>query len=139
VALFAEEFPTALDLAREASLRIGMQLGPFSMQMYEIKRTRPLHYSLFNLSGWWTMQRLAREFAIDLGRYRGAEGESLGNAVRFCVDNRQQFADYGPGDEKHDLWLTVLDDVLGPSRQGHRAWIVDSLDWGLPPLLWKDA
>lgn len=134
-ALFANDFARAFDLARDATVRLGMQLGPFSMQHHEVERSRPLHYSLFNLSGWWSMKRLAGEFAIDLQRYAGVRQESLESAVRFCAGNRHRFPDYGTNSGAYDVWIDILTDVLSASQRNRNVWLVKTFDWGLPPIV----
>jgi hypothetical protein len=108
VALFTGEHHKAFLMAREASARLGMQLDPASRQVHEVKRSKPLHYSLFNLSAWWTMKRLAGEFGIDLLAFKGTRGESIANAIRHCAEHREAFADYAASAGKHDAWIAAL-------------------------------
>jgi hypothetical protein len=135
VALFAGEHRKAFLLAREASVRLGMQLDPASRQVHEVKRSKPLHYSLFNLSAWWTMKRLAGEFGIDLLAFKGARKESLANAIRHCAGNRESFADYAASPRMYDAWIAALLDLLAGEAGQNRTWFIKTYDWGLPPII----
>ena len=133
--LFAGEFDRSFTIIRNASLRLGRQLGPFSIQPLEVERTRPLHYSLFNLCAWWSLSRVGAEFGIQLREFKGRDDESLTNALLFCADNRTRFADYAGNAEGFDRWITLLCRIYGLDASGGPVIIVDEEDLGLPPLV----
>jgi hypothetical protein len=133
-ALFVGEFGNAFYLARTASIRLGKQLGLFSIQPLECLRTRPLHYSLFNLTAWTMLVQLARHFSIQLDRFQGINGESLADAVSFCSDNRRRFSDYAADQGKYDWWIELLTKITSGVRTGEIVIIKDP-NFGFPPLL----
>lgn len=133
--LFAGEFDRSFIIIRNASVLLGRQLGPFSIQPMEVERTRPLHYSLFNLGAWWSLSRIGEEFGIDLRRFRGREDESLANALLFCADNRARFSDYAGNAKGFDRWITLLSRIYGLAGAGGPVTLVLDEDIGLPPLI----
>ena len=132
-ALFVGEFGNAFYLARSASIRLGAQLAMSSAQPFEIERTRPLHYSLFNLSGWHMMCRIAQEFSIELTSFRGVNGESLANAVSYCLENRAMFSDYSTGGGDFDWWMDVLSKCFAAEEKWTLA-VTRNFDLGLAPI-----
>jgi hypothetical protein len=132
-ALFAGDFGNAFYLARTASIRLGSQLATTSAQPFECERTRPLHYSLFNLSGWNMMCRMAREFSIELSSFRGVNGESLAAAVSYCSENRLRFSEYSTGQEEFDWWMDVLSKKFAPDHKKDIA-VTRNLDLGLAQI-----
>lgn len=138
MALFTNAFSKSFFVVRTASLRMGTQLGPLSLQFHETERTRPLHYSLFNLNAWWSLSRLGKEFGVDLSRFTGFRGESLREAVAICADNRQRFSDYGDDPASFDSWLDLLTGLFGGSRTDDYQ-LVTKPYLGLPPIIMPDA
>lgn len=139
LALFVSEFDNAYSLVRTASIRLGMQLGALSLQPHETERTRPLHYSLFNLSAWWSVTRLGKEFGVNLENYSGSAGESLRQAISFCADNRHRFSDYKDNPSSFDGWIDLLLLLFTPRDRETTLHIVDNLYWGLPPVIVSES
>lgn len=135
MALFVNRFSMAFAIVRTSPLRLGAQLGALSLQPHETERTRPLHYSLFNLSGWWSMMRLGQEFGIDLDGFAGSGGESLRQAVSFCADNRRRFGDYQDNGADFDVWLDLLGTLFSPVSHRSGLHMVTNAYWGLPPVI----
>ncbi|MFN4141715.1 alginate lyase family protein [Aestuariivirga sp.] len=134
-ALFSGEFGNSFYLARNATIRLGKQLGPLSIQYMECERTRPLHYSLFNLSAWLAMVSLGKEFSIQIDQFRGARGESIREAIGFCGDNRERFSDYSTDQRAFDEWIELLVKMLGRGHRVREVAIVKSPDLGIPPVV----
>jgi hypothetical protein len=133
-ALFTGRYPEALFLARSASLRLGRQLGAGCVQTAEVKRTRPLHYSLFNLGAWWMMAQLCGMFGINLDRFRGVGNESLSGALSFCAANRQHFSDYAEKKAHFDRWISLLGRMYDPA-QAPGIIVADMYDQGIAPIV----
>jgi unsaturated chondroitin disaccharide hydrolase len=77
-------------LAREtidvsAKRRISMQLAPDGSQPGELERTRPVHYSLFNLDGFTQLAEMGRHVGVNLWSYQAPNGATLEKAVRFIA------------------------------------------------------
>jgi hypothetical protein len=134
-ALFSGSFDRAFSLARSSSVRLSKQLGHFSIQTAEVERTRPLHYSLFNLGAWWMVVRLAKEFDIHLNRFCGVRQESLRGAIGFCSDNRERFSDYAERREAFDHWIELLVRMFNWDQPTRDIVTVSDVDLGLPPVV----
>ena len=77
-------------LAREvigvsAPRRLSGQVASDGSQPGELERTRPVHYSLFNLDGFTQLAEMGRHVGVDLWSYRAANGATLEKAVRFIA------------------------------------------------------
>lgn len=120
---------------RDAPRLLVEQFGPLNMQPHEVKRTRPLHYSLFNLSGFAAITVLGWHLGMDLRSYRGAEGQNLESALTFASRNRDLFSDYAGNERRFDKWIDALSVIFGDSRDGRSSMtlMLDG-DLGLPPL-----
>lgn len=134
-ALFSDSFDRAFALARSSSVRLSKQLGHFSIQTAEVERTRPLHYSLFNLGAWWMVVRLAKEFDIHLNRFCGVRQESLRGAIEFCSVNRERFPDYSERREAFDHWIELLEKMFNWDQPSRDIITVNDVDLGLPPVV----
>lgn len=132
--LFCGRFERSFAIAYRASERLGQQLGPFSMQLHEIGRAKPLHYSLFNLAAWFSLSRLCREFGMDLLRFSGVHNESLKTALAFCSENRKRYKDYENNSAGYDAWIETLETVYRPVNKGNMI-LVPTPHWGLPPIV----
>jgi hypothetical protein len=77
------------DLARRtlqgSRSRVDRQIEPDGSMPREIKRTRSLHYSLFNLEAFFRLATLGDRVGVDLWSYRSADGRSLRQALDFLV------------------------------------------------------
>ncbi|MEI6541534.1 MAG: alginate lyase family protein, partial [Planctomycetota bacterium] len=135
ISLASGDFDAAFMLARWCPVRLGMQLGPLSTQTYELERTRPLHYCLFNLSAWAAMARISGEFGLSIKDFVGCQGESLRSALGFCSDNRQRFSDYADATPSFDRWIGILEMQINSQQQGSRIHLVETPEWGLPPIV----
>ena len=68
-----------------AKARIGSQIKADGKQPLELERTRPLHYSLFNLDAFTMLAEMSRHVAVDLWHYTAPSGGSVVAALRFVA------------------------------------------------------
>ena len=86
LALFVGDTAFARELIGvSARRRIAAQIRPDGSQPHEMARTRPLHYSLFNLDPYTQLAELGRHLGIDLWRYRAAGSGSILDALRLVA------------------------------------------------------
>jgi hypothetical protein len=81
VALFVGDTRAARRQLVTARRRLAAQLQPDGSQPHEERRTRPLHYSIFNLELWADMARVARALDVKLWTFQTADGRSLGRTL----------------------------------------------------------
>jgi hypothetical protein len=86
IALFTDQAELAQQMVMEsAPRRIASQIEPDGRQPLELARTRPLHYSLFNLEAFGKLATIAERVGLDLWRYRTEEGAGIRPALDFVV------------------------------------------------------
>jgi hypothetical protein len=72
-------------IASAGPKRIAAQIRPDGSQPEELARTRPMHYSLFNIEPFSRLAELGRHVGVDLWSYRAPNGASLHQAVLFVA------------------------------------------------------
>lgn len=65
--------------------RIDLQIAADGSQPHELSRTRPWHYSAFNLMALCQLADVARCVDVDLWSYEGAGGGSLVKAIEYLI------------------------------------------------------
>ena len=65
--------------------RIAAQIAPDGSQPEELARTRPIHYSLFNIEPFARLAELGRHVDVDLWHYRAPNGAGIHEAVLFVA------------------------------------------------------
>jgi hypothetical protein len=65
--------------------RIALQIGADGKQKLELERTRPLHYSLFNLDAFTMLAEMGRHVGVDLWHYTSPAAGSLERALLFVA------------------------------------------------------
>ncbi|MES2180182.1 MAG: alginate lyase family protein [Gemmatimonadota bacterium] len=73
---------TVVDSARA---RIAFQIRADGKQPLELERTRPLHYSVFNLDAFTMLAEMGRQVRADLWRFTAANSASIEKALRFVA------------------------------------------------------
>ena len=94
LSIFTENFAAAAAQLNNASLRLAAQCEVIGLQTVELARTRPLHYSFFNLTAWVLLANLGRSVGFDLWNYRGIEGQSICRLMHFIQTNMVHFPEY---------------------------------------------
>ncbi|WP_084639977.1 alginate lyase family protein [Kaistia adipata] len=85
------ELATTLRRARE---RIPHHFAVDGSQPHEIERTRPKHYSRYNLVAWTLAARLAEAVGDGLWTYRTASGRGIERGLDFVLDESHQTQDW---------------------------------------------
>ena len=120
LSLFTENFTTAAAQLNSATLRLVAQCDVIGLQSAELSRSRPLHYSLFNLTAWSLLANLGRSVGIDLWKYHGAEGQSICRMLHFIQTNMENFPEYQDQPVKYVDWFDALM-LLVPSTAADRS------------------
>ena len=135
LSLHSGELVSAMPMIRHAIVKFTEQVGHLNMQHYELKRSRPLHYSLFNLAGWCALSNILKRVGIDLLQYRGQSGESLQGAIRFLSHARELFPDYKDDAAVFDKRIDVTMSLLGLKLESEPTpSFMHNKDWGFAPL-----
>jgi hypothetical protein len=93
-------------IGESAKSRIASQIDGDGKQKRELDRTRPLHYSLFNLDAFTMLAEMGRHVGVDLWHYTAPDGGSIKKALLFVApyaDSTVKFpktdiAEQGPGE-----------------------------------------
>lgn len=146
LSLFTGNFSTVAAQINSATLRLAAQCDVIGLQAAELSRTRPLHYSLFNLTAWTLLANLGRSAGFDLWNYRGIEGQSICRMMHFVQSNMVHFQEYQDQPAKYEDWLEALL-ILTPLTAADRSLLkqrdpgkernwADDPDLGLPSQWW---
>jgi len=99
LALFVGDSALAREtIGTSAARRLDAQIQPDGRQPLELARTRPLHYSLFDLDAYTQLAELGRHVGVDLWHYRGTQGGSLGAALAWVAPYADSTVRYEPAD-----------------------------------------
>ncbi len=142
LSLFTGNFTTVAAQINSASLRLTAQCAAIGLQFAELSRTRPLHYSFFNLTAWNLLAGLGRSVGVDLWNYRGVEGQSICRMMHFIQTNMTHFPEYQDQPAKYGDWFESLLLLVPPAAadrsllvhsapEADRNW-TDDPDLGLP-------
>jgi hypothetical protein len=86
LALFVGDTALARSTIMESEAkRIASQIGADGKQKRELERTRPLHYTLFNLEAFTMLAELSRHVGVDLWHYTAPNGGSIEKALLFVA------------------------------------------------------
>jgi len=142
LSLFTGNLVTVAAQTNSASLRLAAHCDVIGLQIAELTRTRPLHYSFFNLTAWVLLAGLSRSVGVDLWNYRGVEGQSICRMMHFIQTNMTHFQEYQDQPAKYVDWFESLLLLVPPTAADRsllvqrapaadRNWTDDS-DLGLP-------
>jgi hypothetical protein len=84
-ALFAHDDATAREIVEAGKGLIAHQIEPDGRQPLELERTKSLHYTVFNLSGLFTLAQIGRSAGFDLYHYKTADGRCIRAALDFVA------------------------------------------------------
>jgi unsaturated chondroitin disaccharide hydrolase len=72
-------------IGESAPARFVAQIAPDGSQPEELARTRPLHYSLFNLEPFYRLAEMGRHVGVDLWHYRATNGANFRSALMYLA------------------------------------------------------
>lgn len=93
--------------------RIEAQVAGDGRLPEELARTRPMHYTFFNLEPFSRIAEQARHVGVDLWHHRGADGRGLAAAFRFAVPWYNRASEW-PGAQVNQL---VREEFVGTLRR----------------------
>lgn len=85
----------AKDIFANSKIRIASQIKKDGRQPQELKRTKPFHYSSFNLLAFTQLATMANRVDINLWHYPSEEDQRIFRAYQFLLNNQ----------ETKQLWL----------------------------------
>lgn len=100
-------------LVNETTPRIGVQIRPDGSQPLELERTRPIHYSAFNLDAYTQLAEMGRRVGVDLWTYEAPSGGSLRKALLFLAP----YAEPSTKWEKPDVTPVPAEEFAAPYRR----------------------
>jgi unsaturated chondroitin disaccharide hydrolase len=104
-------------LVNETTPRIGVQIRPDGSQPLELERTRPIHYSAFNLDAYTQLAEMGRRVGVDLWQYEAPSGGSIRKALVFLAP----YADPSMKWEKPDVTPVPPEEFAAPYRRAELA------------------
>ena len=114
VALFVGDTALARDIVtRTAPARMAAQIDAEGKQPEELARTRPLHYSIFNLEAMARLAETAHALGVDLWHWSVPTGASLRQAFAFVAP----YADPGHPWTGPQVTPTPPDSLILPLRR----------------------
>lgn len=118
LALFVGDAALAREtVSRSAARRFTAQVAPTGEQPLEAARTRPLHYTIFNLEPFERLAEIGRLVGVDFWRWKAPTGATLQQAARYVA----QFADTSVQMPKADVTPVPPADFLLPLRRAVHA------------------
>ena len=100
-------------IGESARARIADQIDKDGKQNRELERTRPLHYTLFNLDAFTMLAEMGRHVGIDLWHYTAPNGGGLRKALLFAAP----YADSTVKFPKADVAQTGPGEFVSPFRR----------------------
>jgi len=123
LALFVGDIATVRTTLREsAASRIGSQIDAAGKQPEELARTRPLHYSVFNLDAFTMLAEMGRHVGVDLWHYEAPGGGSIQRALAYVAPYADRAMKFPLPETGNDPWPAFLPPmrrasaVLGDAR-----------------------
>ena len=104
-------------LVSETTPRIGVQIRADGSQPLELERTRPIHYSAFNLDAYTQLAEMGRRVGVDLWQYEAPSGGSIRKALVFLAP----YADPSMNWEKPDVTPVPAEEFAAPYRRAQLA------------------
>lgn len=87
VAWYLGDYPTIKQTAQQTKQRILQQIKADGTQPHELARTRPFHYSTFNLKALFGVARIAARVDVDLWHVGPQAQPRLLKAYQYLIDN----------------------------------------------------
>jgi hypothetical protein len=114
LAIFLGDSAYAREMLTQSGVsRVDSQIAPNGAQALELGRTRPIHYSLFNLDAFTQLAEMSRHVGVNLWGYRSSTGGSITAALSFI----EPFADGRKKWEKPDIVPIAPEDAAVALRR----------------------
>jgi len=110
LALFVGDSAFAREIVGGVPARIARQIRPDGSQPLELARTRPIHYTLFNLDPFTELAEMGRHVGVDLWSHTSPDSGSIVAALRFVAP----FADTSHKWTKPDIVPISPDEIAVP-------------------------
>ena len=107
LALYLDMDEVAQGVIKQTQQRILSQLALDGAQQHELARTKPFHYSVFNLLAFSQMARLAEKTKLNLWDYPTQQDQRIYQAYQFIQKN-QNNKSLWPGKQEQQLPLDKL-------------------------------
>ena len=92
--------------------RIQSQIEPDGSQPFELERTRSMHYSLFNLDGFFQLAQLAGHVDVELWYYQTQDSAGIKKALDFLLpyfqDKTWPYTQITPMHKEYDILEKLL-------------------------------
>jgi hypothetical protein len=111
VAIYVGEPAVAQQQVKHAITLMQQQIAVNGQQPHELKRTRPFHYSVFNLQAFVGLASIAPQVGVDLWQQTNAESPKLKAAITYVLTKTAQSLHWG-GKQEHTIALPTLIPVL---------------------------
>ncbi|UPL02308.1 hypothetical protein LCI18_013242 [Fusarium solani-melongenae] len=85
IAHFVKDSNTAHELLLELRDTIEHNIAANGTQPNELRRTRPWHYSNFNLVAFTRAAELGKKIDVDIWGYAGSDGQTLLKAIEYLI------------------------------------------------------
>ena len=85
LAIYCVNMSTARQILLDCTRRIAKQIEPDGSQPEELVRTRPLHYSIYNLHAWFLLALMGDKLNIDIWRFQTENGRSIHKALDWML------------------------------------------------------
>jgi hypothetical protein len=109
LALYLDMGDVAQGMIAQTKKRILSQISLDGSQSHELARTKPFHYSAFNLLAFSQMATLAEKAELNLWDYPSQQDQRIYQAYQFILHN-QHNKKLWPGKQEHEL---PLDNLVG--------------------------
>ena len=111
-------------IAESAPERFAAQIAADGSQPEELARTRPLHYSLFNLEPFYRLAEMGRHVGVDFWSYRAPNGATLRSAMMYLAPYLDPSAKF----PKPEITPAHQEEFLRTIRQAQQAFHDPALD-----------
>jgi hypothetical protein len=111
-------------IAESAPARFAAQIAPDGSQPEELARTRPLHYSLFNLEPFYRLAEMGRHVDVDLWHHRATNGADFRSALMYLAP----YLDPSSKFPRPEITPAHQEEFLRTIRQAQRAFRDPALD-----------
>lgn len=100
IALFVNQPEIAKQRIEHAITLLDKQIDTEGLQPHELERTRPFHYSVFNLQAFVGLASVAQQVNTNLWHHPDEENARLQSAINYILERSSQHEHWGGAQEK---------------------------------------